>query len=67
VPHHRDDPRTVTGVIERGHESRIVAGELGPANPAMTLRNDAHALDGADVAVPFANALEDDDGRSRAS
>ncbi len=52
--------------IGRGHDIRTVAGRLGHANPARTLRTYAHALAGADtdLAATLANALEDgnDDG-----
>lgn|GEM_PF-417080 len=40
---------TATTAITRGHDVRTVAGRLGHANPAMTLRVYAHALDSADV------------------
>lgn len=54
---------SATEAIGRGHDIRTVAGRLGNANPAMTLRTHAHALDGADagVAATLASALEDDD------
>jgi integrase len=53
---------SATEAIGRGHDIRTVAGRLGHANPAMTLRTYAHALDGADagVAATLASALEDD-------
>jgi len=57
---------SATEAIGRGHDIRTVAGRLGHANPAMTLRTYAHALDGADagVAATLATALEEDfDGR----
>ena len=52
---------SATEAIGRGHDIRPVAGRLGHANPAMTLRTYAHALDGADagVAATLASALED--------
>jgi integrase len=55
-----------TEAIGRGHDIRTVAGRLGHANPAMTLRTDAHALDGTDagVAATLASALEDEDAKS---
>ena len=34
-----------------GHDARTVAGRLGHANPAMTLRVYAHAVEAADEAV----------------
>ena len=40
---------TATAAIGRGHDVRTVAGRLGHANPGMTLRVYAHALDAADV------------------
>ncbi len=40
---------TATAAITSGHDVRTVAGRLGHANPAMTLRVYAHALDAADV------------------
>ena len=36
---------------QRGHDVRTVANRLGHANPAMTLRVYAHAIDIADQAV----------------
>jgi integrase len=56
---------SATEAIGRGHDIRTVAGRLGHANPAMTLRTYAHALDGADagVAATLASALEVDDDR----
>jgi integrase len=52
---------SATEAIGRGHDIRTVAGRLRHANPAMTLRTYAHALDGADagVAATLANALEE--------
>jgi len=57
---------SATEAVGRGHDIRTVAGRLGHANPAMTLRTYAHALDGADagVAATLASALEVDDDRS---
>ena len=54
---------SATEAIGRGHDIRTVAGRLGHANPAMTLRTYAHALDGADagVAATLASALEETD------
>ena len=51
---------SATEAIGRGHDIRTVAGRLGHANPAMTLRTYAHALDGADagVAAPLAASLD---------
>lgn len=51
---------SATEAIGRGHDLRTVAGRLGHANPAMTLRTYAHALDGADagVAATLASALD---------
>jgi integrase len=40
---------TATAAISTGHDVRTVAGRLGHANPAMTLRVYAHAIDAADV------------------
>lgn len=40
---------SATIAIGQGHDVRTVAGRLGHANPAMTLRVYAHALDSADV------------------
>jgi integrase len=37
--------------ISRGHDIRTVANRLGHANPAMTLRVYAHAVDSADGPV----------------
>jgi integrase len=37
--------------IGQGHDVRTVAGRLGHANPAMTLRVYAHAFAAADQAV----------------
>ena len=42
---------SATEAIGRGHDIRTVAGRLGHANPATTLRTYAHALDGADAGV----------------
>jgi integrase len=42
---------TATTAITSGHDVRTVAGRLGHANPAMTLRVYAHAVEGADQAV----------------
>ena len=52
---------SATEAIGRGHDVRTVAGRLGHANPAMTLRTYAHAIDGADegVATTLASALDD--------
>lgn len=40
---------TATAAIASGHDVRTVAGRLGHANPAMTLRVYAHAIEAADV------------------
>jgi integrase len=40
-----------TVAIGQGHDMRTVAGRLGHANPAMTLRVYAHAFAAADQAV----------------
>jgi integrase/predicted nucleotidyltransferase len=48
---------TATTAITSGHDVRTVAGRLGHANPAMTLRVYAHAVEGADHAL--AGALGD--------
>jgi integrase len=42
---------SATLAIGRGHDIRTVANRLGHANPAMTLRVYAHALEVADQAV----------------
>ena len=49
-----------TEAIGRGHDIRTVAGRLGHANPAMTLRPNAHAIDGADAgnAAALAESLD---------
>ncbi len=51
---------SATEAIGRGHDIRTVAGRLGHANPAMTLRTYAHAIDGADagVAATLAESLD---------
>ncbi|MET0146282.1 MAG: tyrosine-type recombinase/integrase [Ilumatobacteraceae bacterium] len=43
--------RSATAAIGQGHDVRTVAGRLGHANPAMTLRVDAHAFAAADQAA----------------
>jgi integrase len=48
---------TATTAITGGHDVRTVAGRLGHANPAMTLRVYAHSVEGADRAL--AGALGD--------
>ncbi len=52
---------SATEAIGRSHDIRTVAGRLGHANPAMTPRTYAHALDGADagVAATLAGASEE--------
>ena len=40
--------------ISGGHDVRTVAGRLGHANAAMTLRVYAHAVDSADEALALA-------------
>jgi integrase len=54
---------SATEAIGRGHDIRTVAGRLGHANPAMTLRTYAHALDGADagVAATLGSVLDGED------
>ena len=42
---------SATVAIGQGHDVRTVAGRLGHANPAMTLRVYAHAFGAADRAV----------------
>jgi integrase len=42
---------SATVAIGQGHDIRTVAGRLGHANPAMTLRVYAHAFAAADRAV----------------
>jgi integrase len=42
---------TATAAISSGHDIRTVAGRLGHANPAMTMRVYAHVVEGADQAV----------------
>jgi integrase len=42
---------SATEAIGRGHDIRTVDGRLGHANPAMTLRTYAHAIDGADAGI----------------
>ena len=42
---------SATVAIGQGHDVRTVAGRLGHANPAMTLRVYAHAVAAADQAV----------------
>lgn len=42
---------TATAAISGGHDVRTVAGRLGHANPAMTMRVYAHVVEGADEAV----------------
>lgn len=42
---------TATAAISSGHDVRTVAGRLGHANPAMTMRVYAHVVEGADEAV----------------
>ena len=51
---------TATMAITSGHDVRTVAGRLGHANPAMTLRVYAHAVEGADqaLATTLASALD---------
>jgi hypothetical protein len=49
-----------TAAIGSGHDVRTVAGRLGHANPAMTMRGYAHVVEGADEAVAstFGQALD---------
>jgi integrase len=51
---------SATEAIGSGHDVRTVAGRLGHANPAMTLRVYAHVLERAEqgVAASLASALE---------
>ena len=42
---------SATMAISRGHDVRTVAGRLGHANAAMTLRTYAHAVEAADTEV----------------
>lgn len=42
---------SLTTSFASGHDLRTVANRLGHANPAMTLRVYAHAVEGADRAV----------------
>jgi integrase len=53
---------SATLAIGRGHDIRTVANRLGHANPAMTLRVYAHALEAADQAVAetLGSALDED-------
>jgi integrase/predicted nucleotidyltransferase len=53
---------TATTAITSGHDVRTVAGRLGHANPAMTLRVYAHAVEGADraIATSLAATLDGD-------
>lgn len=53
---------TATAAIGGGHDVRTVAGRLGHANPAMTMRVYAHVVEGADeaVAVTLGHALDGD-------
>jgi len=55
---------SATMAISRGHDVRTVAGRLGHANAAMTLRTYAHAVDAADkeVASMLGGLLDDDAG-----
>lgn len=56
---------SATVAISSGHDVRTVAGRLGHANPAMTLRVYAHAVEAADeaVAVALGQALAGAEGR----
>ena len=59
---------TATAAIASGHDVRTVAGRLGHANPAMTLRVYAHAIDAADVQLADAlGTLLDEPSRSTTS
>jgi integrase len=51
---------SATQAIGQGHDIRTVAGRLGHANPAMTLRVYAHVVEAADrsVAASLASALD---------
>ena len=52
---------TATAAISTGHDIRTVAGRLGHANPAMTMRVYAHVVEGSDQAVAesLGRALDD--------
>jgi integrase/predicted nucleotidyltransferase len=52
---------TATTAITSGHDVRSVAGRLGHANAAMTLRVYAHAVEGADQALASSLAATLDD------
>ena len=53
---------TASAAISSGHDVRTVAGRLGHANPAMTLRVYAHVVEGADeaLAATLGQALDGD-------
>jgi integrase len=53
---------SATLAIGSGHDLRTVANRLGHANPAMTLRVYAHAVDIADQAVAETLGAALDDG-----
>jgi integrase len=57
---------TATMAITSGHDVRTVAGRLGHANAAMTLRVYAHTVETADqaLAVSLAGALDDGPGQN---
>jgi integrase len=59
---------SATVAIGQGHDVRTVAGRLGHANPAMTLRVYAHAFAAADqaVAASLGEALKGVDKRDTA-
>jgi integrase len=54
---------SATTAITSGHDVRTVAGRLGHANAAMTLRVYAHAVQAADevLAAGLADALDEED------
>jgi integrase len=55
---------TATAAISTGHDIRTVAGRLGHANPAMTMRVYAHVVEGSDQAVAESLGRALDDSRS---
>jgi integrase len=55
---------TATTAITSGHDVRTVAGRLGHANPAMTLRVYAHVVQGADQSLAETLAAALDGGSS---
>jgi integrase len=55
---------SATMSIAQGHDIRTVANRLGHANPAMTLRVYAHAVESADAAVAEALGAVLDEGQA---